>query len=159
MTKDCTEVGRRYCVSCRNDSHASWDRECPEFKRRVERMDEGHPENALTYFPTDEDWTFHSRPREMLLEEWFLAKYAVASLPPPTRGERQQNTRQIEGKNKKKQSKTRGAGAKGPMDDFLLQPHKGGRARSSEEEEVEDFFNSLMDEDITKQLNTGFNEE
>ena len=159
MMKDCTEAGRRYCVSCRNDSHTSWDRECPEFKRRVERMDEGHPENALTYFPTDKDWTFHSRPQEMLLEDRFPAKYAVASLPPPTRGERQQNTRQIEGKNKRKQSKYRGAGAKGPMDEFLLQPHKGGRARSSEEDEVEDFFNSLMDEDITKQLNTGFNEE
>ena len=45
------------------------------------------------------------------------------------------------------------------MDDFLSQPYKGGRVRGSEEEEVEDFFNSLMDEDITKQLNTGFNEE
>ena len=46
ITKECTEVGRRYYVSCRNDSHASWDRECPEFKWRVERIDEGHPENT-----------------------------------------------------------------------------------------------------------------
>ena len=45
------------------------------------------------------------------------------------------------------------------MDDFLTKHHKGGRARGSEEDEVEDFFNSLMDEDITKQLNTRFNEE
>ena len=106
MMKECTDPGRRYCIFCRNDSHASWDRECPEFKRGVERMDEGHPENALTYFPTSEDWTYHSRPQEMNLEERFLARYAVASLPPPTHGERQQTTRRIEGNdNKKRQSK------------------------------------------------------
>ena len=82
MMKDCPDKERRYCLSCKNDSHASWDRGCPEFKRRVERMDEGHPENTLTYFPTEEDWTFHSQPQEMQLEEKFPAKYAVASLPP-----------------------------------------------------------------------------
>ena len=45
------------------------------------------------------------------------------------------------------------------MDEFLMQAHKGGHARGTEEDKVEDFFNSLMDEDITKQLNNRFNEE
>ena len=157
-TKDCTDKERRYCVSCRNDSHVSWDKECPEFKRRVDRMDKGHPENALTYFPTDEDWTFHSRPQEMGIEERFPAKYIVASLPPPAQGERQQTTRPIEGKNKKKQSRYRSAGTRGLMDHFLMQLHKGGHAKGTEEDEVKDFFNALMDEDITKQLNNRFNE-
>jgi hypothetical protein len=50
-TKDCPDKNRRYRVSCQNDTHMSWDRSCPEFKCRVEQMDESHPENALTYFP------------------------------------------------------------------------------------------------------------
>ena len=45
------------------------------------------------------------------------------------------------------------------MDDFLTQSHKGGHTKGTEEDEVKDFFNSLMDEDITEQLNNGFNEE
>ena len=95
----------------------------------------------------------------MLLEERFPTEYAVASLPPPMRGEQQQTIRRIEGKHKKKQSNHQSAGVKGPLDNFLSQHKKGGRVRGSEEDEVEEFFNSLMDEDITKQLNTGFNEE
>ena len=83
LTKDCPDKDRHYCVLCKNNLHMSWDRECPEFLRRVDRMDEDHPENALTYFPTEEDWKYHSHPWELWLDEWFPAKYAVASLPPP----------------------------------------------------------------------------
>ena len=50
-------------------------------------------------------------------------------------------------------------GMKGLMDDFLTQAPKGERTKGTEEDEVEDFFNSLMDEDITKQLNNRFNAE
>ena len=92
MTKDCPDKNRRYCASCKNDSHVSWDRECPEFKHRVDKMDDIHPKNVLIYFPTDEDWTMHSRPQRIKLDERFLAKYVVASLPPPTSNEQQTNT-------------------------------------------------------------------
>ena len=159
MTKDCPDKERRYCVSCKNDSHASWDRECPEFKRRVDRMDEGHLENALTYFPTEEDWTYHSRPRELQLEERCPAKYAVASLPPLERGERKQTTRHIEGSGKRKQSRYWGNEVRGPMDNFLSQPRTGGQAFNIEEQDAEEVFNTILDEDITKHLNTAFNAE
>ena len=49
QTKDCPDKNRRYCISCKDVTHASWDRGCPEFRRRVEKMDENHPENALMY--------------------------------------------------------------------------------------------------------------
>jgi hypothetical protein len=35
-TKDCLDKNRRYCVSCQDNTHASWDRNCPEFRHRVE---------------------------------------------------------------------------------------------------------------------------
>ena len=50
-TKDCPDKDRRYCVSCKNNSHVSWDWNCPKFKHRVEKMDENHPENVLMYSP------------------------------------------------------------------------------------------------------------
>ena len=159
MTKDCPDKERRYCVSCKNDSHASWDRECPEFKRRVDRMDEGHPENVLMYFPTEEDWTYHSCPRELQLEERYPAKYAVASLPPPEHGERKQVTSHLEGNGKRKQSRYMGKEIRGPMDNFVSQPRSGGQVIDLEEQEAEEVFNTILDEDITKHLNTTFNAE
>ena len=159
MTKDCPDKERQYCVSCKNDSHVSWDRDCPEFKRQVDRMDEGHPENVLTYFPTEEDWTYHSRPRELQLEERYPAKYAVASLPPPERGECKQVTRRIEGNGKRKQSRYPGKEIRGPMDNFVSQPRSGGQAIDLEEQEAEEVFNTILDKDITKHLNTAFNAE
>ena len=158
MTKDCPDKDRRYCVSCKNDSHASWDRECPEFKRRVDRIDKGHPENALTYFPTEEDWTYHSRPRELQLDERFPAKYAVASLPPPTHGEQQRATRHIMGSGKRKQNRYQGSEVRGPMDNFIT-PRGGDHPPDLEEQEAEEVFNTILDEDITKHLNTAFNAE
>jgi hypothetical protein len=35
-TKDCPDKDRRYCVSCQNKTHMSWDRNCLEFRHRVE---------------------------------------------------------------------------------------------------------------------------
>ncbi|KAF8266306.1 hypothetical protein EI94DRAFT_1511322, partial [Lactarius quietus] len=56
LTKDCPDKDKRFCVSCKSNGHASWDRGCPEFKHWVDRMDENHPENVLMYFPTAKDW-------------------------------------------------------------------------------------------------------
>jgi hypothetical protein len=33
-TNECKSENKRYCVSCRSDTHASWDRNCPEFLRK-----------------------------------------------------------------------------------------------------------------------------
>jgi hypothetical protein len=52
-------------VACRTDDHASWDRMCPEFLRKSTHFDELHPENALTYFPTDANWTLSKRPEKI----------------------------------------------------------------------------------------------
>jgi hypothetical protein len=57
--------------------HASWDRLCPEFQRKSAHFDELHPENALTYFPTDENWTLNARPDRIPLESRFPEKYSV----------------------------------------------------------------------------------
>ena len=81
-TRDCDEAGRRYCVSCRTEDHASWDRTCPEFIRKSAHFDELHPENALTYFPTDEEWTHSIRPERIPIESRFPERYAVGGLPP-----------------------------------------------------------------------------
>jgi hypothetical protein len=81
-TKDCQNKNSRYCASCKNDTQASCNRDCPEFQQRVEQMDDVHPENVLMYFPTEEDWTLHSRPQKVILDDRFPAKYMMASLPP-----------------------------------------------------------------------------
>ena len=59
-TKECPDKERRYCVSCKNNSHASWDRSCLEFLRCIEKMDENHPKNALMYFLLHSDRAFVS---------------------------------------------------------------------------------------------------
>ena len=63
--------------------HASWDRSCPEFQRKIAQFDEIHPENVLTYFPTNESWTLTARPERVPMEDRFPSRYTVGSLPPP----------------------------------------------------------------------------
>lgn len=99
-TNACNAEGRRYCVSCRSDSHASWDRNCPEFRRKCDEYSTFHPENNLVYFPTDEDWTTVARPARIPFEDKFPERYTVGSLPPPNRTERQMPTRPIGKKGK-----------------------------------------------------------
>ena len=70
-TRDCNNPDKRYCVACRSREHASWDRDCPEFKRKSSHFDEIHPENAPIYFPTDEEWTLVARPERIPLEDRF----------------------------------------------------------------------------------------
>ena len=154
-TKECPDKNRRYCISCKDDTHASWDRNCPEFKRRVEKMDENHPENALMYFPTEEDWTMQVCPAGLDIDEKFPAKYEVASLPLPTKDSRQLPTRQVA--SKKKGPKLVQYPGKGPMDDFITTssstPHKQS-TRSMEQ----DYYESLSKEEIA-QLETAFTQE
>ena len=159
-TKECPDKNRRYCVSCKNDTHASWDRSCPEFRRRVEKMDENHPENALMYFPTDEDWSTQVCPTKLDLDVKFPAKYAVASLPLPTTttsNERQPPTRQIA--NKKKGPKLVQYTSSGPLDNFITTTPANGPNKQSKQQADEDLFESLSDEEITRQLDIAFTEE
>ena len=58
-------------VSCRSDSHASWDRSCPTFQRKCTELDARLLENLMPYFPTEETWTHISQPPKAL------------ALPPP----------------------------------------------------------------------------
>ena len=128
-TKECPDKDRRYCASCKNDMHMSWDQEFPEFQRRVDWMDENHLENALAYFPTEEDWTMHIRPRKLELEEKFPAKYVVASLPPPpVAGEWQATTRPIGENRWRQQVRQKQAKELGPMDEFVERTRTGVRS-------------------------------
>jgi hypothetical protein len=80
-TIKCTNPEKRHCASCNTDTHASWDRNCPEFIKRGKTFDENHPENHMVYFPTDEGWTLTTRPDRIPLEERFPQRFAVNSLP------------------------------------------------------------------------------
>ena len=155
QTKDCLDKDRRYCVSCKDITHASWDRGCPEFKRRVEKMDENHPENALMYFPTDEDWSTQVCPAGLDLDAKFPAKYEVASLPLPTKETRQPPTRQVA--SKKKGPKLVQYQSKGPLDNFVTASSSSAR-KQTESELEEEYYETLSQEEIT-QLETAFSQE
>lgn len=80
-TSTCNSKDKRYCVSCGNNSHASWDRNCPEFIKRCAHIDERNPNNSMQFFPAEQDWTFATRPNRIPLADRFPAAYAVNSLP------------------------------------------------------------------------------
>ena len=68
-TSNCKSKDKLYCTSCKTDSHASWDRACPEFQRRCSNYDLRYPENNMPYFPTEQNWTMTTRPSRVPLEE------------------------------------------------------------------------------------------
>ena len=80
-TNQCKNKDKMHCASCRPNTHASWDRNCPEFIRRCAILDERNPQNAMPYFPTEHDWTLTVRPERIPLDERFPGKYAINSLP------------------------------------------------------------------------------
>jgi hypothetical protein len=84
-TNTCKNKGTLYCASCKTSAHASWDRTCPEFRRRCANYDERYPENKMVYYPTDQDWTLTSRPSRIPPEERFPQHLAVSSIPPNRR--------------------------------------------------------------------------
>ena len=87
----CNVKGRLYCVSCDNNSHASWDRNCPEFMRRCAIYDDRNPENGMPYYPTDQDWTLTTHPERIPMELRYPGKYAVNSLPATNGRKKNQN--------------------------------------------------------------------
>jgi hypothetical protein len=138
QTRACPSPDKRYCVSCKSDTHASWDRKCPEFVRRCLRHNERHPENNMVYFPTDEDWTLTIRPDRIPLDERFPQRYAVASLPPPNNKQRAPPTRPIAKPSKR--SRRRPAAdlntEQATLDHFLLKPIQTQDASGKSSEEL-----------------------
>jgi hypothetical protein len=80
-TNTCNNKEKVYCILCENNSNPSQDRNCPELIRRSAIYNEHNPENAMPYFPKDQNWTLVVRPDRILLEERFPAKFVVNSLP------------------------------------------------------------------------------
>jgi hypothetical protein len=136
-TRDCEESDKRYCISCRSNDHASWDRACPEFQRKSAQFDEMHPENALTYFPTEESWTLNARPERIPLDDRFPSKYAVGSLPPPSRMERQPPTRPIE-RGRKRHMASKDNGKQGTLDGYIEMQAQTKQVRFAIEDPAEE---------------------
>jgi hypothetical protein len=57
-TDQCKQPLHTHCVSCDSDSHASWNRRCPTYIKKVGECDLRNPENLLQFFPTTEPWTW-----------------------------------------------------------------------------------------------------
>ena len=79
-TNNCENKEKHHCVSCGDNTHASWDRACPEFNRRCAILDERNPDNSMPFFPTEQEWTLVSRPIRIPLADRFPVAYAVNSL-------------------------------------------------------------------------------
>jgi hypothetical protein len=110
-TDKCSNRGKKHCVSCNDNTHTSWDRNCPEFIRRCAITNERNPENGMPYFPTAHDWTLTTRPERIPLDERFPKKYAVNSLPFAANkhpGLAPRNTSKRRGKNATKGTQDRG---------------------------------------------------
>jgi hypothetical protein len=60
-TSECPNPHTRRCTSCKSSDHASWDRTCPEFFKRLSDFNKRNPENSLHFFPTTETWTWSAR--------------------------------------------------------------------------------------------------
>jgi hypothetical protein len=80
-TNACQNKGKTFCIICKDNSHTSWDRNCPEFLRRCAIYDEHNPENGMPYYPTEEDWTLAERPARIPLDKRFPKRFAVNGLP------------------------------------------------------------------------------
>lgn len=83
-TNDCNAYRTVYCVSCNSNSHASWNRNCPEFESRCAGLDAKHPENSMPFFPTDDPWTQVILPPQPAPPQ----KTAATLTPPPTNPQR-----------------------------------------------------------------------
>jgi hypothetical protein len=57
-TSKCLTPQAKRCASCKSSDHASWDRGCPEFVKRLSDFNKRNPEKSLHFFPTTETWTW-----------------------------------------------------------------------------------------------------
>jgi len=132
--RDCPNPQDKFCVSCKANDHASWDRRCLEFLRRIERLDQNLPENALKYFPTDESWTVSMSQIRVKHKQTVPTQIAIASLPPPaTRGNRVQTTRNITKANARKPTGQKEEG-QATLDEYVAKENtQADEAKSSQE--------------------------
>ena len=134
-TGNCNNPQKRYCVSCKSSTHASWDRNCPEFIRRCESINEKYPENNLPFFPTDEEWTLTTRSDNIPLENRFPKHYAVNNLPPSTTAKHLRPQTRIKPKRQGKQGTQSGQGPQGnstnPIEKYFTRPHLNSTQNSS----------------------------
>ena len=79
-TSDCKSKDKLYCASCKTESHASWDRACPEFQRRCSSYDLKYPENHMPFFATEQSWTMTTRHSRVPIEDRFPKSLAVNSI-------------------------------------------------------------------------------
>ena len=56
QTSECNSKDKTYCISCKSEEHASWERSCPEFRRHCTQFDKKFLEDDLPYFPMNEEW-------------------------------------------------------------------------------------------------------
>jgi hypothetical protein len=153
-TNDCNNPHKRYCASCRNDTHPSWDRACPEFIRRCELSNKRYPENNLPFFPTDEDWTLTTRPDIIPLENRFPQRYAVNSIPTkaaPRRKQQQNQTRTKANRQNNHAAPSKGKGkaqydASNTITKYFSRPQLNTAEGSSTREEGEPPGASYLDE-------------
>lgn len=135
-SSDCTEPDKRHCVSCKANTHASWDRNCPEFIRKCSWYDQKHPDNLLKYFPTDEKWSKETRPERIPLPERFPAWFTVASLPPQTRNGREMPTRELEQHSKQAKGKGKMTASQTMLDRFMAPSQMAANTPESKDGEI-----------------------
>jgi hypothetical protein len=57
-SQECTQRNKPYCMSCKTDSHASWDRGCQTRKNGCQKLDARRPEDTSPYFySASKPWT------------------------------------------------------------------------------------------------------
>lgn len=142
-TSDCSSKEKTFCVSCKSNTHASWDRDCPEFRRRCDQFDENYPENNLPYFPSEESWTLTPRPNKLHRSEKYPSRYAVTPLQQPERAAREAPTKAKGRHPKQKSSKL--PPNQSTMDQFVhtgnTQPTEQGKLTNMEEADAAAFTN------------------
>lgn len=150
-TRECKEEGKRFCVSCRSEDHASWDRACPEFLRKSAHFDELHPENAPTYFPTEEERTHSTRPERIPVNSRFPMKYAVGELLSLGQPSKQRADRNAERKGRKRGS-GKDRSTQGTLDNFVEKQlrfasevqYPGEREDEADEAEADSLIQSAL---------------
>ncbi|ETW79497.1 hypothetical protein HETIRDRAFT_419212 [Heterobasidion irregulare TC 32-1] len=78
-TVDCNAYRTLHCVSCGVNTHASWDRNCPEFLKRCQLLDERRPDNQYKYFPTEDPRTHFRLPAKVPMDRRYPDEFAVHS--------------------------------------------------------------------------------
>lgn len=151
-TNDCDNPHKRYCASCKNDTHANWDRGCPEFIRRCEIHNSRFPENNLPFFPTDESWTLTTRPEKIPLENRFPQRYAVNPIPVKAAPRRTQQQNQPRNKTKRQNNQVAApkgnarSGENNTIIKYFARPQQNTASGSGSREEGEPPGSNYLDE-------------